>query len=76
MSSSEYKYFLEHQAQTTAAPMGLEIKKAKGSYITDIDNKRYLDFVAGVSVVTLYVYPSDSRRKTQNAMEPNSHIGF
>ena len=41
MSSSEYKYFLEHQAQTTAAPMGLEIKKAKGSYITDIDNKRY-----------------------------------
>ena len=53
MSSSEYKYFLEHQAQTTAAPMGLEIKKAKGSYITDVDNNRYLDFVAGVSACTL-----------------------
>jgi acetylornithine/succinyldiaminopimelate/putrescine aminotransferase len=53
MSSTEYSYFLEHQAQTTAAPLGLEIKKARGSYITDIHNKHYLDFVAGVSACTL-----------------------
>lgn len=53
MNSAEYTYFLEHQAQTTAAPMGLQIKKARGSYITDVHNKRYLDFVAGVSACTL-----------------------
>lgn len=53
MSSTEYRYFLEYQAQTTAAPLGLEIKKARGSYITDIHNKHYLDFVAGVSACTL-----------------------
>ena len=38
--------FFAHQAQTTAQPIGLEVKKARGSYIIDKDNKKYLDFVA------------------------------
>ena len=45
--------FFSHQAQTTAQPIGLEVKKARGSYIIDKDNKKYLDFVAGVSACTL-----------------------
>ena len=45
--------FFAHQAQTTAQPVGLEVKKARGSYIIDKDNKKYLDFVAGVSACTL-----------------------
>mgnify|MGYP001241397151 FL=1 len=45
--------FLAHQAQTTSKPIGLEVKKARGSYIIDKDNKKYLDFVAGVSACTL-----------------------
>ena len=45
--------FFAHQAQTTAQPIGLEVKKARGSYIIDKDNKKYLDFVAGVSACTL-----------------------
>ena len=45
--------FFTHQAQTTARPIGLEVKKARGSYIIDKDNKKYLDFVAGVSACTL-----------------------
>jgi len=45
--------FFTHQAQTTTQPIGLEVKKARGSYITDIHNKHYLDFVAGVSACTL-----------------------
>ena len=46
-------FFFAHQAQTTGQPIGLEIKKARGSYIIDKDNKKYLDFVAGVSACTL-----------------------
>ncbi|MGB0305222.1 MAG: aspartate aminotransferase family protein [Flavobacteriaceae bacterium] len=46
-------FFFTHQAQTTAQPIGLEIKKARGSYIIDKNNKKYLDFVAGVSACTL-----------------------
>ena len=45
--------FLAHQAQTTSKPSGLEVKKARGCYIIDKDNKKYLDFVAGVSACTL-----------------------
>ena len=45
--------FLKYQAQTTPHPLSLEIKEAKGSYIIDKNNKKYLDFIAGVSACTL-----------------------
>lgn len=45
--------FHRYQAQTTPHPLGMEISYAKGSYIYDIDNKPYLDFVAGVSACSL-----------------------
>ena len=47
------KDFLKYQAKTTSYPLGLEIKKAKGSYITDVSGKKYLDFIAGVSACSL-----------------------
>ena len=47
------KDFLKFQAKTTPNPLSLEIKKAKGSYITTTDGKKYLDFVAGVSACSL-----------------------
>ena len=45
--------FNNFQAKTTPNPLRLVIKKAKGSYITDFDNKKYLDFVAGISACAL-----------------------
>ncbi|PKP44327.1 MAG: aspartate aminotransferase family protein [Bacteroidetes bacterium HGW-Bacteroidetes-13] len=45
--------FYQYQAQTTPHPLGMEISHAKGSYIYDINEKRYLDFVAGVSACSL-----------------------
>ena len=45
--------FLKYQAQTSPTPLALEIEKADGSYIYDVNDKRYLDFIAGVSAVTL-----------------------
>ena len=45
--------FYKYQAQTSPHPLALEISKAEGSYIYDIDNNAYLDFVAGVSANTL-----------------------
>ncbi|MDZ4147771.1 MAG: aspartate aminotransferase family protein [Flavobacteriaceae bacterium] len=45
--------FFQYQAQTTSHPLGMEISHAKGSYIYDINEKRYLDFVAGVSACSL-----------------------
>lgn len=45
--------FLTYQAKTTPYPMGMEVKRAKGSYIIDQNGKKHLDFVAGVSACSL-----------------------
>ena len=45
--------FFKYQAQTSPHPLAMEISHAQGSYIYDSNNKKYLDFVAGVSACTL-----------------------
>lgn len=47
------KDFLTYQAKTSPNPVGLEVSKAKGSYIFDSNGKKYLDFVAGISACSL-----------------------
>ncbi len=42
--------FLSHLAQTSQAPLMLEIVRAKGIYLWDINQKRYMDLIAGISV--------------------------
>lgn len=42
--------FLSHVAQTSPAPIGLEIVKAKGCNLWDVDGKEYIDLIAGFSV--------------------------
>ena len=51
--SNAKNIFKKHQAQTFPFPSCLEVESAKGSYITDVNGKAYLDFVAGVSSCTL-----------------------
>lgn len=45
--------FLKYQAQTTNTPLAIEISHAKGAYVYDLKDKKYLDFIAGVSANTL-----------------------
>ena len=45
--------FQKYQAQTTPDPLMINVAEAKGSYITDKNGKRYLDFVAGVSACSV-----------------------
>lgn len=45
--------FLRFQAQTTPHPLAMEISHAEGSFIYDNNQKKYLDFVAGVSACSL-----------------------
>ncbi len=42
--------FLQHVAQTSDAPLALEIVKAQGMYMWDAAGKEYLDLIAGISV--------------------------
>ena len=45
--------FLNHQAQTTPFPLGIEVKDARGVYINSVDGKQYIDMVSGIAVSNL-----------------------
>lgn len=45
--------FLQYVAQTSDAPLALEIVKAEGMYLWDAQGKKYLDLIAGVSVCNI-----------------------
>ena len=45
--------FLQHVAQTSSAPLALEISHADGLYLYDTNGKRYLDLIAGIGVSCL-----------------------
>jgi acetylornithine/N-succinyldiaminopimelate aminotransferase len=45
--------FLSHVAQTSTAPLMLEIERAEGMYLYDAAGKKYMDLIAGISVSNL-----------------------
>lgn len=47
---NQRQLFLAHLAQTSAAPLGLEIIKAEGSLLYDVAGKEYIDLIGGISV--------------------------
>ncbi len=50
---SQRQLFLQHVAQTSDAPLGLEIDHAEGIYLYDTSGKRYIDLISGISVSSL-----------------------
>ena len=66
--------FIKYQAQTTPYPLGMEISYAKGSYIYDTNNKKYLDFVAGVSACTLGHQPARVNQAIKDQLDKYSHV--
>lgn len=45
--------FLRHIAQTSDAPLGLEVTHAEGPFIFTKDGKRFVDFISGIAVSSL-----------------------
>lgn len=50
---SNRQLFLQHVAQTSDAPLALEIEKAEGVYLYDISGKKYIDLISGIGVSAL-----------------------
>ncbi len=50
---SNRELFFKHVAQTSPAPIGLEIIKAEGIYQYDAAGKKYIDFISGFSVANI-----------------------
>ena len=45
--------FYDHIAQTSDAPMGLEIERAQGCYIHTTDGRSFVDLISGIAVSSL-----------------------
>ena len=68
------KDFHKYQAQTSPYPLGMEVSHAIGSYIYDTNNKKYLDFVAGVSACTLGHQNKRVNDAIKNQLDKYSHV--
>lgn len=50
---NQRQLFLQHVGQTSEAPLALEIVKAQGCTMWDVNGKEYLDLIAGISVCNI-----------------------
>lgn len=66
--------FLKYQAQTSPYPLGMEVSHAIGSYIYDTNNKKYLDFVAGVSACSLGHQHARVNQAIKDQLDKYSHV--
>ncbi|HTG67175.1 MAG TPA: aspartate aminotransferase family protein [Flavobacterium sp.] len=66
--------FIKYQAQTSPYPLGMEVSHAIGSYIYDTNNKKYLDFVAGVSACTLGHQHPRVNQAIKDQLDKYSHV--
>lgn len=56
---TQRQLFLNHVAQTSDAPLALEIERGDGVYLYDRAGKKYIDLIAGISVSNLgHNYPA------------------
>lgn len=53
MNINHRQIFLHNVAQTSPTPLALEIVKAEGIYMTDVNGKPYIDLISGISVSNL-----------------------
>lgn len=47
---NQRQLFLQHNAQTSSAPLAIEMVKAEGCSLWDADGKEYIDLIGGISV--------------------------
>jgi len=50
---NQRELFLRHVAQTSTAPLALEITKAEGTVLRDVNGKEYIDLIGGISVANV-----------------------
>lgn len=66
--------FLSHVAQTSPEPIGLEIVKAKGVKMWDVNGKEYIDLIAGFSVANIGHGNDEVIKAVQQQAEQYMHL--
>lgn len=73
MSFKASKY-PQHLAKTSPQALGLEVESAKGSYLWDKNGKRYIDLIAGISVMNLGHQHPAIVSAVKNQMDRYAHV--
>jgi len=71
---SQKKDFFSYLAQTSPAPLSLEISSAKGIWLKDVHGTKYLDLISGIAVSNLgHSYPAVVKAIKKQA-DKHTHI--
>ena len=65
--------FLKHLAQTSDSPQILEISHGNGIYLYDINNKKYIDLISGISVSNLGHNHQEIIQSIHNQVDKHLH---
>jgi acetylornithine/succinyldiaminopimelate/putrescine aminotransferase len=68
------QFFLQHLAQTSDAPLLLDIARAEGHYMFDSEGKRYFDLISGISVSSLGHRHPEILEAIQNQLQQYMHL--
>lgn len=74
MHQTNRQLFLNHVGQVSSSPMNLEIVKAQGIYLYDVNNKSYIDFISGISVSNIGHCHPNVVKAIQHQAETYMHL--
>ena len=66
--------FYDHIAQTSDAPMGLEIERAEGCHIHTTDGKSFVDLISGIAVSSLGHRHPNVIKAIQQQLDSHLHV--
>jgi acetylornithine/N-succinyldiaminopimelate aminotransferase len=71
---SQRQLFLNHLAQTSPEPIGLEIDRAEGDFLFDVNGKKYVDLISGISVSNVGHRHPNVVKAIQEQLEKYMHL--
>jgi acetylornithine/N-succinyldiaminopimelate aminotransferase len=72
--NSKRQSFLKYVCPTSPEPMGLEIVSAKGIWLKDVQGKKYMDLISGISVSSLGHGNSAIKNAVFRQVRKHSHL--
>ncbi|MCH5600582.1 aminotransferase class III-fold pyridoxal phosphate-dependent enzyme [Niabella ginsengisoli] len=71
---NQRELFLRHVAQTSTAPLALEIVKAEACTLQDADGKEYIDLIGGISVANVGHRHPEVLRAIHTQLDAYMHV--
>ena len=71
---NQRQLFLNHIAQTSDAPLGLEILQADGCFLYDVNQKKYLDLISGIAVSNIGHNNTAVKNAIKNQLDKYLHV--